>query len=171
MTPDAILVWHDYFLCVATVGATLAGLLFIALTISLQHVLSGMGYLSRAFAALFLQFETLLVGLFGLVPGQPSWLLGAELIATGLAILAGIAVFASNFREDRTSVLGSTWPHRLRVALTVLPREQVAVVELSFFADKPHSAIAKELGLPLGTVKSRLRLAMARLRAALGDDR
>jgi RNA polymerase sigma-70 factor (ECF subfamily) len=58
---------------------------------------------------------------------------------------------------------------RLRAALTVLPREQIEVVELSFFADKPHSAIAKELGLPLGTVKSRLRLAMGRLRTALGD--
>jgi len=58
---------------------------------------------------------------------------------------------------------------RLREALTSLPREQVEVVEMSFFADKPHSAIAAELGLPLGTVKSRLRLAMARLRTALGE--
>ena len=58
---------------------------------------------------------------------------------------------------------------KLRDALTELPREQIEVVELSFFADKPHSVIASELGLPLGTVKSRLRLAMARLRSALGD--
>lgn len=58
---------------------------------------------------------------------------------------------------------------RLRDALTELPREQIEVVELSFFADKPHSVIASELGLPLGTVKSRLRLAMARLRTALGE--
>jgi RNA polymerase sigma-70 factor (ECF subfamily) len=40
---------------------------------------------------------------------------------------------------------------------------------LSFFSDKPHSQIAAELGIPLGTVKSRLRLAMARLRACLGE--
>jgi RNA polymerase sigma-70 factor (ECF subfamily) len=58
---------------------------------------------------------------------------------------------------------------RLREALTELPREQIEVVEMSFFADKPHSVIASELGLPLGTVKSRLRLAMARLRTALGE--
>ena len=139
MTPDAILSWHDYFLCVATVGATLAGLLFIALTISLQHVLSGMGYLSRAFAALFLQFETLLVGLFGLVPGQPVWLLGAELIATGLAILAGIMVFASNFREDRSSVLGSTWPHRLRVVLVGIGTLLPAMAGIGLIADMPWS--------------------------------
>ena len=33
---------------------------------------------------------------------------------------------------------------------------------------KPHSVIAEELGLPLGTVKSRLRLALAKLRVTLG---
>jgi len=59
---------------------------------------------------------------------------------------------------------------RVRVAITTLPKEQAQVIELSFFADKPHSTIAKELGLPLGTVKSRLRLAMARIRASLGED-
>jgi RNA polymerase sigma factor (sigma-70 family) len=58
---------------------------------------------------------------------------------------------------------------RLRQALAVLPREQAQIIELSFLADKPHGAIAKELGLPLGTVKSRIRLAMARLRLALGE--
>ena len=58
---------------------------------------------------------------------------------------------------------------RLKLALAELPREQSQIIELSFLADKPHSAIAAELGLPLGTVKSRIRLAMTRLRAALGD--
>jgi len=58
---------------------------------------------------------------------------------------------------------------RLRLALKELPADQIQVVELSFFADKPHSQIAAELGIPLGTVKSRLRLAMARLKRALGE--
>jgi RNA polymerase sigma-70 factor (ECF subfamily) len=55
---------------------------------------------------------------------------------------------------------------RLRAVLKELPADQIQVVELSFFADKPHSQIAAELGIPLGTVKSRLRLAMARLKRA-----
>jgi RNA polymerase sigma-70 factor, ECF subfamily len=59
---------------------------------------------------------------------------------------------------------------RLRIALKELPADQIQVVELSFFADKPHSQIAVELGIPLGTVKSRLRLAMARLKRAMGGD-
>jgi RNA polymerase sigma-70 factor (ECF subfamily) len=58
---------------------------------------------------------------------------------------------------------------RLHAALSDLPREQSQIIELSFLTEKPHSLIASELGLPLGTVKSRIRLAMARLRLALGD--
>jgi len=58
---------------------------------------------------------------------------------------------------------------RIREALGALPPEQAQVVRLSFFSDKPHSEIAEELKLPLGTVKSRMRLAMARLRDLLGD--
>jgi RNA polymerase sigma-70 factor (ECF subfamily) len=56
---------------------------------------------------------------------------------------------------------------RLREAIGNLSPEQARVVELSFFADKPHSAIARELGLPLGTVKSRLRLAISRIRGVM----
>ena len=48
---------------------------------------------------------------------------------------------------------------RVGLALGALPPEQARVVRLSFFSDKPHAEIASELGLPLGTVKSRLRLA------------
>jgi RNA polymerase sigma-70 factor (ECF subfamily) len=58
---------------------------------------------------------------------------------------------------------------RLREALKTLPADQAQVVRMSFFSDKPHSEISLQLGVPLGTVKSRLRLAMARLRAALED--
>lgn len=56
----------------------------------------------------------------------------------------------------------------LRAAMEVLPPEQAEIVRMSFYSDKPHSEIARELGLPLGTVKSRLRLAMGRLRQAMG---
>jgi RNA polymerase sigma-70 factor (ECF subfamily) len=60
---------------------------------------------------------------------------------------------------------------RVRMALNVLSPEQAEVVRLSFFCDEPHPAIAERLGLPLGTVKSRLRLALARLRALLEEVR
>ena len=58
---------------------------------------------------------------------------------------------------------------RIRAALTLLPPEQADVIRKAFFEDKVHAEIEKELGIPLGTVKSRLRLAITRLRGALGD--
>jgi RNA polymerase sigma-70 factor (ECF subfamily) len=58
---------------------------------------------------------------------------------------------------------------RVREALGELSEDQATVVRLSFFEDKPHGEIAKQLALPLGTVKSRLRLAMRRIRVALGE--
>jgi RNA polymerase sigma-70 factor (ECF subfamily) len=57
---------------------------------------------------------------------------------------------------------------RLHAALKTLSAEQAQILRLSFFMEKPHSDIARELGLPLGTVKSRVRLAMGHLRALLG---
>ncbi len=59
---------------------------------------------------------------------------------------------------------------RVGEAIATLPPDQARVIALAFFSDKPHSEIAAELKLPLGTVKSRLRLAMIRLRARLEDD-
>src|ERR1700734_3207331 len=58
---------------------------------------------------------------------------------------------------------------RVRAALKELSQEQVRVMELSFFEGRAHGDIATLLDLPLGTVKSRVRLAMARLRNLLGD--
>jgi len=60
---------------------------------------------------------------------------------------------------------------RLREALTHLPPDQARVVALSFFEDVPHAEIATRLDVPLGTVKSRMRLAMGRIKALLGESR
>ena len=59
---------------------------------------------------------------------------------------------------------------KIRRAVADLPTEQAQVVTLSFYEDHPHADIAARLGIPLGTVKSRLRLAMKRIRATLGDE-
>ena len=57
---------------------------------------------------------------------------------------------------------------RVREAMAQLSSEQLRVIELSFFEEKAHGEIAEQLQIPLGTVKSRSRLALARLRALLG---
>ncbi|MDG2286890.1 MAG: sigma-70 family RNA polymerase sigma factor [Alphaproteobacteria bacterium] len=58
---------------------------------------------------------------------------------------------------------------RIRAALTLLPEEQASLVQSAFFDDKSHREIASERSLPLGTVKSRIRLALTRLRHELED--
>jgi RNA polymerase sigma factor (sigma-70 family) len=57
----------------------------------------------------------------------------------------------------------------VRIALRALPHEQFMLVQLAFFDGLSHSAIAQRLNLPLGTVKSRLRLACTRLHRVLTD--
>jgi RNA polymerase sigma-70 factor (ECF subfamily) len=59
---------------------------------------------------------------------------------------------------------------QVRNALKQLPLDQMRVIELSFYEEKAHAEIAQMLQIPLGTVKSRLRLATKRLRALLGQE-
>jgi RNA polymerase sigma factor (sigma-70 family) len=57
--------------------------------------------------------------------------------------------------------------HLLRSAMAELPEEQMDVLRRAFFDEASHSTIARDLGVPLGTVKSRIRLAFEKLRSAL----
>lgn len=121
----------------------------------------------------------------------------AELFDPGRASAAAwIYTIARNLRIDRLrrdqrarlhavlEILDDEAPERadapldagersLRVgdAMQRLPQDQMQVIELSFFDGLAHGEIASRLGIPLGTVKSRLRLAMARLREFLDDLR
>lgn len=73
--------------------------------------------------------------------------------------------------EEADKVVEATQEEgRLRRALKVLPPEQAEIVRLAYFEDQAHSSIADSTGLPLGTVKSRLRLALARLRTVLQEE-
>lgn len=60
--------------------------------------------------------------------------------------------------------------HRLRSAINALPPEQRTVLALAYFYGLSHSQIAARLDQPLGTVKTRIRMAMLRLRDLLQDD-
>lgn len=56
----------------------------------------------------------------------------------------------------------------IRECLAALPPEQFRVVRARIYEDKTFAEIAQEQGVPLGTVLTRMRLALARLRRALG---
>jgi RNA polymerase sigma-70 factor, ECF subfamily len=66
-----------------------------------------------------------------------------------------------------TSLVAMQSEEKLRSALARLSPDQIRVIELSFFDEQSHAEIAQLLNIPLGTVKSRLRLAMDRLRNLL----
>ena len=56
----------------------------------------------------------------------------------------------------------------LREIVDGLPAEQKQVIDLIYFLGYTQAEVAEEFGIPLGTVKSRVRLAMNHLRAKIG---
>lgn len=61
--------------------------------------------------------------------------------------------------------------HRVRAALASLSNEQRVVIELAYYSGLSHSEIAAQLNQPLGTVKTRTRLGMMKLREMLATER
>ena len=70
-------------------------------------------------------------------------------------------------RAPDEEVIGAREGEAVRLALEKLPEEQRELVRLAFYNGWSHSKIAEDTNLPLGTVKSRLRLAFSRLRNEL----
>lgn len=69
--------------------------------------------------------------------------------------------------EPATGAVDGT---RVRGALAALPDEQRTILELGYFAGLSCSEMAIELGIPIGTVKSRLHAALTKLRATLASE-
>jgi RNA polymerase sigma-70 factor, ECF subfamily len=59
----------------------------------------------------------------------------------------------------------------VRTALATLPQDQKQAIELAFFDGLTHAEISAKLGAPLGTIKTRIRLGLMKIKEALRDDR
>jgi len=70
-------------------------------------------------------------------------------------------------QQPDQALLVSERETRVRNAMRELPQDQLAVISLSFVDGKAHGEIAKALDIPLGTVKSRIRLAVNKLKGNL----
>ena len=77
-------------------------------------------------------------------------------------------VEASAPTSEPSEAFAETWKNaqqeQVRKALNTLPHEQLKILELSYFSGHTHAEIAERLGLPLGTVKGRMRLGLQKLR-------
>lgn len=81
-----------------------------------------------------------------------------------------LTIFSPQEEGADTSIAAGQTYTRMKELMDGLSADQLIVIRKAFFEDKTHTAIAEELALPLGTVKSRIRLALARLRAALARE-
>ncbi len=77
-------------------------------------------------------------------------------------------VEASAPTSQPSEAFAETWRNsqreQVREALSTLPPEQVKILELAYFSGYTHVEIAELLGLPLGTVKGRMRLGLKKIR-------
>ena len=76
---------------------------------------------------------------------------------------------ASAPRSQPSEAFAETWRNsqrdQVREALNTLPQEQLKILELAYFSGYTHVEIAELVGLPLGTVKGRMRLGLKKIRA------
>jgi hypothetical protein len=86
--------WHDFFLAMAGTAGVLTGLVFVAVSINLQEIVSepGSGLPGRAAEALILLVSVLTASVLLLVPGQGRGTVGALVLAVGLATWGCVVV-------------------------------------------------------------------------------
>ncbi len=86
--------WHEFFVAAVGASAALLGLLFVTISINLEHILKHRHLPGRAAGALGILLSILVVCSFGLAPGQTNRTLGVEILATG-AVFATQAIWVS----------------------------------------------------------------------------
>ena len=84
---------------------------------------------------------------------------------------SGFADLPSSSPDPESQAEGSDLREHVRAALRELPNEQREVLELGYFSGLSQAEIAEKTGQPLGTVKTRMRLAMQKLREPLSIHR
>jgi len=123
--------WTDLFVATAGASAALAGLVFVAVSINLERILSFRGLPERALETLLFLVSVLLVSVVALIPGQSHVALGLELLAIALAIDAVVlrqpTIQVEAGEEMRRSWQVSRWTLRL-VATVPFPIGAVSLI-------------------------------------------
>lgn len=112
--------------------------------------------------------------------GAPAWIFtiarNLRIDAVRRSARAGVMVpdaeleyFADPADSQETKIVRRNDTARIADAISRLSKEQSTAIRMSFIEDRPHSEIAAALHIPLGTVKSRIRLAITRLKDSLEE--
>jgi hypothetical protein len=140
--------WTDFAVAVASASAALGGLLFVAVSINLQRILSLPRIPARAALSLILLATPVFFGVVLLIPGQPRWALGVELIVIAAVIGPLLARLADPLHriseQPRWSWLVSNILPALILSLGAL------LAGVSLVADLP--ALGGLYWIPAGTV-------------------
>lgn len=114
--------------------------------------------------------------------GAPAWIFtiarNLRIDAIRRSVRSGVAVpeaeleyLADSADSQETQLARRDETTRIAAAISRLSNQQSAAIRMSFVEDRPHTEIAEALGIPLGTVKSRIRLATTRLRDLLEEPK
>jgi hypothetical protein len=129
--------WHDFFLAMAGTAGVLTGLVFVAVSINLQEIVSerGSGLPGRAAEALILLVAVLTASILLLVPGQGSVMVGAEVLVVGLATWGWVvAIQLLRFRRWGTMRPDLRQAFVLRVALGQIATLPLVVAGIAVLA-------------------------------------
>jgi RNA polymerase sigma-70 factor, ECF subfamily len=109
--------------------------------------------------------------LLGIVRNRAIDLLRRDVLeAPRLAFEEEMAERRLSREETDEEALRRDAARQVRGALKELPADQLRVVELAYFGGMTHSEIAEMLGMPLGTVKGRMRLGLEKIRTRLAEQ-
>jgi hypothetical protein len=99
MDAYAPMAWHDFFVGSVGAAAGLTGLLFVAISLNLEHILKFPHLPGMAAGTLGVVVATLLVAGFALAPGQSNRVLGIEMAVTGVVVSAQAVVVSVRNRQ------------------------------------------------------------------------